>query len=233
MKIATYILFAIIASLLFACAPIDQVAELEDAELVQEPELIEQEVMPEPARQVPERHMDVTTQELQAKGLDNTNYRFTYMRLPDGRAETQYEVRNNLVRVEPRMPSTRSVDSIDTVYLNVETREAVGYCERGGINTCQNRDKIADVNFDEYYVELPHEVLARLDNGERIRTMTYRNHVSEVIRSYLDNQQATITIHQFRGTPLKVEFADGTGFEYREISFGVVSEEAVTPPSGW
>ena len=233
-KTITTLLILLVGVLVACTAPVDDTTPQEPTPEPTTP--LAQEVQEEPVVQEEEEpvlSMDSTTQELRAKGVEKNTYSFTFMRLPDGRAETQYYVRDGFVRVEPRMPSTRAVDSIDTVYLDLDEQLAVGYCERGGRNTCQNEDKIADVEFSDYYVELPHELIQRLDNGERLRSVTYRNHVADVVRAQLDGQQATLTIHQFQGLPLKVEFADGSGVEFREISFGAVPEERVTPPSGW
>lgn len=230
------LLLCCVAITLFACAtptttPTNEQQVPQEENTPQEEQTTQEPTTPQAPE--PMRTMDSAVRSLVEKGSSRTNYEFTYAKLSEGRADTKYFVRGDYVRVEPRTSNTRTINSIDTVYLDLQNRLAVGYCVRGSNNICQDRTKIADLEFDDYYVELSHEVIQRLDNGERVQTVSYKSQTADVVQAFLDGQEATLTINQFQGLPLLVEYADGTGFEYRDISFGGVSEEEVTPPAGW
>lgn len=184
---------------------------------------------------------DEALQELQVKGAATTNYEFSYAVLPENTAQRTYYVRDSLVRVELFQPSLREVDSYDVIYLDLEERRAVGYCELGTDRICPNRTEIIDrPDFDTYYVELPHEFIGRLDNGAITGSVTYDNFVSDVVSAEGDGEYWKITINRFHGIPMKVEVYDNpehtgeaSGQQNRDFGFNTVSEEQVIPPSGW
>lgn len=178
----------------------------------------------------PPKSMDKTVQELKEKAAKVKSYSFSYAELSDNRITRKYFVLGDLVRVELYTESIRAPGSFDVVYLDLQTKKAAAYCELGNKVICpDNTKKLASPDFDEYYFELPQELMARIDNGQKTGSVTYEGNVAEIFTTDIDSQTLRITAHKFYGIPMVIEDEEGLGYGFRDFSFNSVKESQVKP----
>lgn len=228
--------FLFLVLFVLACSPepvpetVEEAQEESETEPAPEP-TSESESEPEPTEMKPENSQKVIEYQQKAASIDN--YKFSYSELSDSRITRTYYVRGDKMRVELYTPPTREAGSFDVVYLDLATQEAVAYCEQGNSAECPNpEEKIANPDFDEYYLTPPHELIQDIEAAEVTSSLTYENIAVDVVKGELDGRQVTMYVHKFYGVALYVEYSSKDGFGMRDASFNSVSEEQVTP-SRW
>lgn len=189
----------------------------------------------------PELEMSDELEALQEKAQKVSNYQFTYAELPENKATRKYFVRSDVVRVELYQSMTRPEGSFDTVYLDLKEEKAVAYCQVGSASVCPDKSAIMErPDYEEYAFELPRELMLNLDNGEIAGTITYDSHASDIVIAEHNDEYLRLIVNRFYGIPMKIEFfadasrtGEATGLQLRDFAFNSVTEEQVTPPSGW
>ena len=109
-------------------------------------------------------------------------------------------------------PGTR----YDNVYIDLSAKTAVGYCE--DVDSCDDPNEQISVNFNEFVVETPLDVLDSIKSAEKVESAMYDNKEVIIIQDTHNGKIRKIWLWTYRGLPLRYELYDAVG-EKAEIRF--------------
>ncbi len=150
----------------------------------------------------------------------------------------EYLVRGGKAKVIINKP--KSIDAstyVDTVYLDLATKSARGFCLDPRPYICSAREERL-VAYEEYEFTDPRSLLDGVaPNARIVGSRNFQDRVVSILRYERDGTYYELFIDQFTGIPLRqAVYADPEykehvgGVEYQELSFNLVTEEDVTPP---
>jgi len=177
-----------------------------------------------------EEEMNNSVIELLIKAKTKVNsYSYTYFGPPDEARGIDFTYKSNILKAE--YSSTQKDDRLnlyDTVYLNLNTKNATAYCET--ISRCDNRDLAIKVSYDDHYRIMPFEILDSITFAvEKGNEQIDRKNT--IILEFEDNKgkKGTISIWDFWGMPLKVVYTSPESYkiEYREMAVNSVKDEDI------
>jgi len=93
----------------------------------------------------------------------------------------------------------------DTIYIDLAKKTAVAYCED---KDCDDRNLAIDVDYDDFYVETPFDVIDDIKVGESIGNAMHENKEVEIVEYIKDGKEVRVYIWTYRGLPLKYEIRE-------------------------
>lgn len=162
------------------------------------------------------------------------NIIYEYSRPPEDPKIYKYYLKGDNARIDlPRVNYLPKGEArLDTVYLNIASRKATGYCEEKIV--CEDRKKAFDLDFDKYYYRNPYDWLqdvpidAEIVGTEQISTR-------DVTHLKYDESGTTteVWIDEFYKVPLEVKVTSGLGtarYIYKLVSVGGVKDDILEHP---
>jgi hypothetical protein len=119
-------------------------------------------------------------------------------------------------------------DYFDTVYLDLENKEAIAYCEDRDDDVCPDKNKEFEVSYLDYYKRTPFywiEVIDSYEFTERSQNIEGRNGLEMTFES--NGKEGTMFIDSFYYIPLEVEFS-GKTYVYKDLGVNTVEEAELT-----
>lgn len=165
------------------------------------------------------------------------NYKFLRAKLPLSKADDRYYVKDNKIKIELMMPQTVPEGRFNTVYLNTETKKAVGRCLDVIMCKKENLNKPYPASYDTYIMKLPHEYLQEIYAAEKVGSKQFDQKSVDVIRYEKDGNYYEAYLYSYYGMPLRVAWYSDpertkmiSGWEFRDFAVNSVTDEDVTPP---
>lgn len=192
-----------------------------------EPEIIEKEsIFPEEGEEEEEVVEGVISEEAQAlfaKISKVNNIQFSYVESPKILPENTYYTSREKMKIDLESKVRFSKDdSYDTVYLDLITGTGVAYCENRDRGICPDRDKVFEVEFEDYFVETPFDWLGRITSAELTgRSQRIENRNAIEVNFKINGEPGVISIDSFFGVPLKVTFKDKK-YEFKDMAINEV-----------
>ncbi len=116
-------------------------------------------------------------------------------------------------------------NTYDTVYLDLDEKSAVAYCESV---SCTNKGSLG-VNFDAYYHPTPSDFVSSVSSAKlRNYELLYQRKTAVIVFEDTKGMNGTMWLDTVYGMPVKVQF-DNSNYEYREIAFNTVAGDEVVP----
>ena len=229
--ILTFILLTTI--LIFGCAPVQEKVPLDQKPAVVEPEIDSSDQKqtdeePEEKEVVLENlEIDDEVKELLSKSNKNVQS-FSYKYKGPETKDFFYDLFVKENKVKYILDPTYKVinaddDAYDTIYLDVESETAKGYCDD---RKCKVNGKKADLVYDDVYIWTPFDWLDDIESPEKIGEEL----IGKRSTWKLSTNKFMIWIDTFFGVPLQVEFA-GELYNFDKMIFNQVNEEEVIPKS--
>ena len=194
-------------------------------------EEIEEQLEIEETPEVQEQEMEDSVKELLTKAKTKVkSYSYTYFGPPDEAKGIDFTYKSNILKAS--YSSTQRDDRqnpYDTVYLDLNTKNATAYCETVG--RCDNRDLAIQVNYDDHFRTMPFEILDSITFAvEKGNEQIDRKNA--IILDFEDNtgKKGTIFIWEYWGMPLRVIYTSPKSYkiEYREMAVNSVKDEDIT-----
>ncbi len=239
------LLFGLITSLLILAAcgqqqqapPEESIPEQEEPEEeTQEPENATPPAPPQQEENETEKAtIDSEVKDMIKKVENNVNsFSYTYVGPPNNKPQRTYKVVGNTIKVDLPQPRDKTrAPSFTHVYLDTNTKTAVGWCEKRDLNRCPNGTvKYTDVDYDQYYKKTPYQWL------KDIKSATYKGSGPQYeSRATLsveftteDDRSGEMRIVEFYGLPGKITLDNGDTIEFRDLSINSLDEEDVAQP---
>ena len=171
-----------------------------------------------------------------AKAKAVRNFKYTY-KGPKAQYVNTYYVRDNKIKIEVPYFDRYNGEAFDTVYLNLATQTAIGYCRQAV--QCKTIGQQLSFDYDTYrtWVPLtPYDLLQKIDNGVVFETSTVDRKEAKGVRFInSDGVEEKAWLWTYYGMPLKYTLVNANGeteiHEFRELVMNSVSEQDVTVPA--
>lgn len=141
------------------------------------------------------------------------------------------------VKIKLPLPKPLVKEFADTVYLDIATKKAEGYCTEKLLK-CNLAPEERPVSYNDYTVKWPDEWIDQVPATAHLEgSLQWENRQVQVIRYEKNNQYYELYVDTYYGLPLKASIytdAEYTqliagGAEYRDIAINRVKESDVTP----
>ncbi len=155
--------------------------------------------------------------------------KYTYAETPSTLPENTYTVSRQRMKVELENRYRYSQDeSYDTVYLDLESRTATGYCEHRDRAMCPEPNKEYDAEYDKYYYKTPFEWLESITSAELTGRSEQVNGRTGIEVSFsINREQGEMLVDSFYGVPLEMDYQD-VKYEFRNIEVNIAKQEDLT-----
>jgi len=196
-------------------------------ELIPAP-VVEPEDTPEPVEEEPEESEDLIDEKL--KPLINAwekirSYSYYYTTQEDPQGDTYY-IKDNLIKIRKYQVNTYNKETyIDTVYLNVTGKTAVGYCENYKIGVCEDPNEKVLLEYDDYYVTTPHDWILSITKGKINSSETFDQRKVLVVDFSNDLVEGRMWVDSFFGVAHRIELYDGSRYNFVDMVFNPTQEE--------
>ncbi|MBI4738646.1 hypothetical protein HY772_03655 [Candidatus Woesearchaeota archaeon] len=116
---------------------------------------------------------------------------------------------------------------VNTIYLDLSTQEAVGYCE-AKMYRCKDPNKPFPVPLSKYERKTPVDWITGITYAEEIGSETIDNRGVTILQFEDDGSTVKMWLDVFFGVPLKIQVANGTivdEYIFEDISFNSVTDD--------
>lgn len=149
-----------------------------------------------------------------------------------------YYVLGDKVKVDVAWNKQNPKTYIDTVYLDLATQTAYGYCLDRDRGTCSSIEA-RSTSFADWNIPYPQDLLTMIPSDATVKgSRTYLKRETTAIRWKQDDKYYEMLIDQYSGLPIRLSiYSDDFytalvgGQEYRELQFNNVKPSDVTPPT--
>nr|MCK4930158.1 hypothetical protein [Nanoarchaeota archaeon] len=218
---------AIVLLFITSCVPLAKYYVCPDGSKVLDPDkciLVEEKEEPEvreiesvtPGKEPEEEEEHVPSvisaeaQELFARITNVNSLQYSYVESPMILPKNIYYTSRDKMKIELRSKVRFTEDeSYDTVYLDLIEKTGVAYCEDRDRSICPDRDKVFDVDFDDYFIETPFDWLAKVTSAEltgKSKTLEQRN--AKEVSFWIGQEPGVMFLDSFFGVPLQITFKD-------------------------
>ncbi len=119
-------------------------------------------------------------------------------------------------------------EQYDTIYFNFGTETAKAYCETQSAETCPDRDKSANVDFDKFRVLTPYQWLDMIETADVTgRSEQIDGRTGKEISFSYGSKDGTMFLDSFYGLPLEVTY-DGVTYEYQNSKINLNKDTELT-----
>lgn len=113
------------------------------------------------------------------------------------------------------MQNIGTAEYYNAVYLDSETKEAIGYCEKD--NLCDGQQPVI-LEYSDFDTLTPFEVLEELEYGEETGSAMFDDRDTKIIEYIKDGKKVRVWLWEYKGLPLKYEVTQD-GEKVRTISY--------------
>ncbi len=153
--------------------------------------------------------------------------------------EGTYYIKGTLAKVTVPTPTKFDAKTfVDTVYLDLATKTARGFCMNRVLGVCSIQGDERPADYATYAIKLPTDWLSEIPpDATLLGTQSFDSHQVQEVRYAAGGKYYRLYIDQFTGVPLRVGiYADSDygqlvgGVEYHDFSANTVKDSDVTPP---
>jgi hypothetical protein len=227
----------VIGTILSGCAPATKVYVCTDGREVASLEMCSQKevketknALPEPIKDpeaVPVFFKDLTPEalELFEKAEKASTIRFNYFRSDNPYTQNTYSASRQLLKVELDKSAYSDDESFDVVYMNVSNRtKAVGYCELASKETCPDRNRKYEAEFEQYHITTPYEWLDLVSEADLTgRSKQIDGRQAKEVSFMTAEGEGTMWLDSFFGLPLEVNY-NGVDYKFQNAAINSVKE---------
>jgi len=163
------------------------------------------------------------------------SYSYFYNGPPLYRVRDQYFVKEGIVKIslaEPIVLNITTKAQYDTVYLDLLTKTAFGYCEGKNVQICYDKEKKFELNFSQHHIKIPEDWFSILNRPSTEESETIDNKRTfllkeekddQIIRIWVDRRyfiplRVTIEIYKDSGNGKKLNSTEKYDFEYMKFN---------------
>jgi hypothetical protein len=195
--------------------------EVSEPEPEEEPEEVEAE--PEPAKV-----MNKKVAELLGKHEGRvTSLRYMYQDITMKPEEWETWVSGDTMHVKLReMDEIRGDVFVDNIYLNLRTKDAVGYCERNAYR-CADPNSPVDVNFNKYYRKTPIEWINEVTYAEKEAEEQMQQRNVWKLKYTEGSKTVYMWVDEYYGVPVKIKVIENgvaNDYIFEDIGFNTVDD---------
>lgn len=201
----------------------EQKKEIKETE--QTPQLEEIATKPE------QKEMNASIKELLTKAKTKVkSFSYTYFGPPNEAYGIDFTYKSNILKAKYSSIQTDDRHNpYDTVYLYLDSKNAVAYCEN--IGSCDNPDLEIKVSYDDHYRTMPFEILDSITFAVEKGTEQIDNRAALILEFEDKNKgKGIISVDMFWGMPLVVEYTEPKSYEieYRSMAVNSVMDSDIT-----
>ena len=164
------------------------------------------------------------------------SYSYFYSGPPNNQGGNTFGVIGDKIKVNITQSDVTLRLPYDTVYLDKTNKYAVGYCF-GDATRCPEGPVQYEVDYDEYYEQLPTDWLEIIEYGEVKSSQFIDQRKTKGVMFERGGLKYAVYIDTFSGLPLRTIISegedDGMKYHYVDIRINTLKEDDVTPPRGY
>lgn len=216
------------------------------------PSAVQQPASPSPAAQpgssddvyVPPtpRQIDPKVKSMLDKAKDKPNLGYSFYFTTTDNWELwrdRYFIKGSNIKIQLYSVNLYDRDNyFDTVYLNMETKTAFGYCEGVTSGRCPNPDREFKLNYDEFIIKTPLDWLADLTYAEWVGAEQFDERLAQMVEyKRIGGNTVRVWLDSFSGIPVQVvvygddleDIRERYGF--RDLTVSVASSQVRHQPA--
>jgi hypothetical protein len=242
-KIALLIIamFLVLGAILSGCTPATKVYVCADGREVASLDMCSQktvketntDALPEPIKNpepVPVFFKDLTPEALELfdKAEKASTIHFNYFRSDNPYTQNTYAASRQLLKVELDKSTYSADESFDVVYLNLSDKTmATGYCELASKETCPDRNRKYEADFEKYHITTPYEWLDLVSEADLTgRSKQIDSRQAKEITFRTAEGEGTMWLDSFFGLPLEVNY-NGVDYKFQNAVINNVKESTL------
>ena len=196
-------------------------------------------VVPEPPKILDAKSREV----LEKADLKVQSFSYIYREPPYNSGSDKFIIKGDKVHIALGENSINLLSGLSDVFLDLKTKQAVGYCVPRDAFICPEREGIAfPVEFKEYYHKTNTEWVDDILEAKSIGSEQLNGRNALVLSAKVKVQPADwsevkFLVDEFYGLPMRVDVKKANGdvlsYNFDDIAVNAYNETDVTPPKGY
>jgi len=206
----------------------EEPSEEQDGESI----VVQADIPQDDEQEAAEMKMSPMLEELTEKSSKVKDYGFHYSPMDDPKGPVYFIKGDDMKITLLDLEKVEDDVYVDTVYLNMTDRTAVGYCENWKLTTCDDPNEPVELDFYLYEIKTPIDWVKSLDNGEFISSETFEQRKVRVVEYMSGENKGLMWIDDHYGLAWQVELWDGETLlerhTYSDMSFNSALKKSAT-----
>ncbi|MBS3175647.1 hypothetical protein J4457_00220 [Candidatus Woesearchaeota archaeon] len=179
---------------------------------------------------------------LQKADLKVKSFSYIYREPPYNQGSDKFMVMGDNIRIMLGENAVNLASGISDVYLNIKTKEAVGYCFRRDSFLCRDREgQKFEVKYKDLYRLTSYQWMKKIVESQRVGSEQMDGRTAIVLSTRLTDQpdswdEVRFYIDEYFGLPLKIVIETNEGeltYNFDQYDTNTYAEQDVTPPVGY